>query len=144
MENYSIEQFHEDVRAEADALKEHATADELARLDSSELDPSAFEGCIYGQMTGDCTSLRASELIFACCKRYVHNKGIVGSFERVSEYVNGETIEGVDSAIALKNARDKNACLEYLSSIESYIMLEDANNENLIAYLKGETDTLGL
>jgi hypothetical protein len=34
--------------------------------------------------------------------------------------------------------------LKYLSTIEAYIMLPEANNANLIAFLRGETESLEL
>lgn len=147
MENYTVEQFHEDVTKEAITLRIHAMPEELARLDAHLLQPNKHAKCIYGLMTGFCQSKRASELIFASCPRYFKNPGIERRFERtgfdgVKDQVNGEKIEGVNNAEELDAHRED--ILVHFSAIETYILLPGSKNANLIAYLKGETDTLEL
>lgn len=44
----------------------HATKEELARLDHNAINPFSIDNCIYGQLTGDCDSGRAHELIRLC------------------------------------------------------------------------------
>jgi hypothetical protein len=53
-------------QAEAAALSIHATEEEKGRLDLETLDPGHYELCVYGQMTGDCYSERALELLRLC------------------------------------------------------------------------------
>lgn len=145
MENYTIEQFHEDVRAEATALKSMAMPEELAKLDMHLLDPQSPQECIYGLMTGDCMSPRASNLIFGCCKRYFKPSFEEDDMESVLRHANGVTIEGVIDGATLKENRGSGEWnIAHFSAVETYIMTEDANIENLIAFLKGETDTLEL
>ena len=48
---------------EIETLREHATAEEKARLDYIAFDPNNGRTCIYGQMTGHCNSERANELM---------------------------------------------------------------------------------
>jgi len=140
--NYTIEQFHADVAAEAKALRKHATKEELGRLDFENLDPTQITTCIYGQLTQHCFSRRASILIGLCCKRYVKTARINNiqeeGFEMIKDIVNGETVDNLyEDRQALFNE-----C--HYSSIEAYILLPDANNAALIAYLRGETDDLVL
>lgn len=141
---YTVEQFFEDVRTEAQALRENATSEEVDLLNRSEFDPEDFNQCIYGQMTGSCQSKRASELIHLCCPRYFKNETYVEyeSIEDAMVDVNGEKIEGVDSPDKLKAHRED--WLVHLSSLETYIMTPEANIGGLISYLKGEIDTLEL
>jgi hypothetical protein len=139
---YTFEQLKEDVRKEAEALKIHATKEELAALDISNLRPEHVDKCIYGQMTGYCNSERGAELIYACACRYINDCDISDikedGFERIQKKVNGNTVEGF-----IDNRRNGFPTLHY-SAIEAYILLPEANNANLIAFLRGETETLEL
>jgi hypothetical protein len=54
------------VIAEAALLKQHATAEELARIDLESFDGCGTHTCVYGQMTGFCWSKRALELHEKC------------------------------------------------------------------------------
>lgn len=144
MEQYTVDQFLEDVRKEARALRENATADEIAKLNIGELNPESFFECIYGQMAGSCQNVRASELIHLCCPRFFTNNTYrdYESMEDAIKTVNGEKITDIDSPVKLRVHREN--WLVHLSSIEAYIMTPEAKNANLISYLKGETDTLEL
>lgn len=139
---YTFEQLKEDVRKEAEALRVHATSDELLLLNFDRFDPKAFYGCIYGMCTGDCHSDRAIELIQKCCVRYFHNNNLIGiaeeGFAGILKRVNGESVGD------LIEKRNNYVHPKYFSAIEAYILLPEAKNENLIAFLKGETEKLEL
>jgi|GEM_PF-1640369 len=147
MENYTIEQFLEDVRKEARMLKQSATEEELSRLSLNDLQPDFGGYCIYGQMTGSCFSMRASELIFKCCPRFFNGRRFDDfklDAQIAMQSANGATIKGVKT---VKDFYEHRICFGdewYFSVIESYIMIPAAKNAELIAYLKGETDTLEL
>lgn len=148
---YTYEQFIEDVKAEAKALREHATKKELDKLDVDEFDPRHHSNCIYGLMTGSCFSSRASTLIFACCQRYFADviEDKEDGYEICShdlsdalKFANGNKIEGIDSLEEFhKEVRDEKSQMHY-STIEAYISILNARNADLIAYLRGETDEL--
>lgn len=118
---YTFEDLKADVAKEAAALRVHATEEERGRLDFLSLNPTDMAMCIYGQMTGDCDSHRASRLIKNCTSIFIDNNS-----------------EGLEMYLA-KEFRDY-----HWSPIEYYILLPEARNANLIAYLRGETDTLQL
>lgn len=152
---YSKRQFIADVTKEVKALKKHATKEELQNLDFNEFDPDKKEQCIYGQITGYCQSKRASELIFNCCVRFVRNDLEIDDkgFEAIKEAVNGAFVGRKKSLRSLINNRNKhckfnnwglNTEIGHLSAIESYILLPEANNKNLISFLKGNTNKLVL
>lgn len=140
---YSKKQFLQDVSSEASLLKNYATEEEVAKLDFDRLRFDNRRSCIYGQMTGDCRSIRAQILLASCCKRFVANSDLLiphpsnwnpdkrPSFNKIKEFVNGTTQDRPDTVI-------------YLSSIETYIALKGAKPKELIDYLKGTTDTLTL
>lgn len=138
---YTFENLIDDVKKEAAALKVHATKEELGRLDFKRLYPSERGGCIYGSMAFDCDSERAVELISKCACRYIADNSFnhiaIEGFERISEYVNGTVVDD------LSNKRHGSDIAHY-SAIEAYILLPEAKNANLIAYLKSETETLDL
>lgn len=146
---YTKKQFLEDVAKEAVALKKNATKVELGKLEIEELDPNNRHECIFGQITGDCFSARASELIHKCCKRYFLSNnengetiGRLGEDARLVDFVNGDAIPEVTNAGELLQHRKK--FIFHLSSIEAYIFLPTAKNKNLIDFLKGNRTDLVL
>lgn len=145
----TIEELHEAVLHEATALRQHATPEEINRLNILDLDPGLTTQCIYGQMTGHCGTPRAKELMSQCCKRvfdynfsppsYDEKEALAalngefqgqGWLEETTKFYNGQRIH-------IRN-------WSYLSAIEGYILLSNSNQKGLIAYIKGETDTLKL
>jgi hypothetical protein len=117
---YTFEQLKEDVTKEAEALRVHATKEERERLDFETLQPSNGNHCIYGQLCGVCDNDRAVELISACAPvMYRQNR------------------DGFCPT-------DKSLITSRWSPIEAYVCQAEANNANLISYLRGETETLTL
>lgn len=143
--SYTFEQLKDDVRKEAEALRIHATKEERERLDISILNPANARGCIYGQMTGHCDCKRSLELISKCTARYVRDFYFTqiadDGFERISNNVNGTSVSNLNKK--RPTVFDTEDTSHY-SMIEAYILLPEANNASLIAYLRGETDTLTL
>jgi hypothetical protein len=141
---YTFDQLKEDVTKEAEALRVHATKDELSLLNIDELKPSNIARCIYGQMTGNCYSLRAATLINKCCVRFFRSEMMPTLFshhtnmENIQKGVNGSTVRG------FIKERSEVSSTAHFSAVEAYILLPEAKNANLIAYLKGETYNLEL
>jgi hypothetical protein len=117
---YTFEQLKEDVRKEAEALRVHATKEERERLCLELLDPNHTEKCYYGLMTGECDSDRAVELIGKCAQSFYH----IGS--------------------KWPFPADRGCITNRWSPIEAYCTLPEAKNANLIAFLRGETETFEL
>jgi len=125
------EKLKELVKEEAKKLRKHATREELYKLNFGNLVPSSQFSCIYGQLTGNCFSNRATDLIEECCDRV---------YERSSEI----TDSAMNSAILGKSPKRLQRYL-YFSPIEIFIHRPEnktTNNAHLIAYLKGETRKL--
>ncbi len=120
---------------EIEALKKHATKEEIENLDFETFDPRAYSKCIYGQMTGDCHSSRALRLIRKCTPVVINEiGGFYSVFSDIKENINGKpTRKNIHS-----NGR------RFFSTLENYIVLIGAKNEEIIQYLKGETKTLKL
>ena len=139
---YTFDQLKEDVRKEAEALRVHATKEELGRLNLSLFNPRCTGGCIYGLMTSDCHSVRAVDLIQSCCVQYFKNKGFTSiadeGFEGVVSRLNGKVVDDLFAT------RVDVTTPQHYSAIEAYILLPEARNANLIAYLRGEIETLDL
>jgi len=141
MSKISKEQFLADVMHEINMLKQHATQEEISRLDISTFDHTRVVECIYGQMTHSCMSSRAKELMDLACVRVLDVKVGVDSIDgcdiESSEFnINGE-YSGQTWASIGRN-------FSYLSALEGYICTKNANIEGIIQYLKGEIDTLEL
>ncbi len=119
-------------KAEAIRLREHATQEELARLNLHNLGTTDPDRCIYGQMTGNCNNERAVELIVKSAERVFHTDGGYLTFEKTK--LNGKpTVE------------DRN---DYYSPIELYIYHNrrgfDSNlNKKLIDFLQGKSEDFG-
>lgn len=138
---YTYENLLDDVRKEAENLKVHAMREEINRLDISFLNPRDRNTCIYGMVANDCHSDRAIDLIEKCCVRYFKNEDFTSikneGFNGIVKRVNGATVR------EFKSDRQRSIPGHY-SVIEAYILLPEAKNANLIAFLKGETETLEL
>lgn len=119
---YTFEQLKDDVRKEAQALRVHATKEERERLDVETMVPYDCKRDIYGQMTGEFDSGRATELKQICAPLFV--SGDVQDF----------------------NALGIHECFTDFSwtPIEYYELCAEARNANLIAFLRGETEMLEL
>ena len=141
MSKITRKQFLADVKAEVEALKANATPEEISKLNFETFNHMKPKDCIYGQMTGDCKSPRAKELMDSACVRVMKDisgvQTIAGeSFSFVQKYINGEYTGQTWG----KHGR----YWEFLSMVESYICLSGSKPENIIAYLKGEVETLVL
>ncbi len=119
-----------EVHKEAKKLKVTASADELENLDFSYLSPTAGSRCIYGQLTGDCFTSRAIELIKECAAVGIHDSD-VGS-------------ESQSCKIQIGKKTDIRSGNEFWSPIEVYIGQNGADNKHLIDYLKGDIKKLDL
>jgi hypothetical protein len=132
---YTFDQLKEDVRKEAEALRVHATKEELEMIEFNSLKSDDSTACIYGLMTGDCYSGRAAHLIDKCA--ITHFEGLPEDTEDLSDYLADKPEDFLDTRV------DPWSPSTY-SSIESYICLPEAKAANLIAFLRGETDNLEL
>lgn len=137
-----------DVAHEVKSLRLNATKEELERLNLGKIDPASPSRCIYGQMTDSCDSFRAKELMDESCVRVVTEKQFDGvpmsgrlSFEEVKGLKKGK-YKG--QTWRTKMSSDYNRSYSYLSMLELYISLKGARVDNIIAYLKGESEELDL
>lgn len=140
--NYTYTDLLSDVRKEAENLRVHATKEERERLSTEILNGQDPANCIYGLCTGSCVSARAHELLTLCCPVYIDNvqyDPYEDSFE--------STLAVSDKVGTLESVRftaENYTRIYWISPIEAYIMLPFAKEANLIAYLRGETETLEL
>ncbi len=124
-ENYK--ELEKLAKQEARKLKKNATPQELANLNFTKLNPSEWEMCIYGQMTGSCLTNRAGELIKLCA-----TKTYIGYFCTIEE------TELQNKKLPITGSFRRN---KYWSPIEVYISENRSNgetfkNRDLIDYLK--------
>src|SRR5262245_41671762 len=84
-----LEQMKQLAIEEAIKLKKLITLAEAQRLNHISFNPNWKKDCIYGQLTGDCDSPRAYELIHQCCPRVYKHKTIDDIFQW---QLNGEPI----------------------------------------------------
>lgn len=126
---------------EATKLKEFASKDELDNLNYDTLSGESKYNCIYGQMTGNCLSNRAYNLIKNCCER-VYKPG------NRSTYLSG-VLAGKLNGAPVELDYPSNRLSYYVSPIENFLFKnkkdEDADSykvKQLVAYLKGETYVL--
>ena len=118
------------VKQEADNLRKYASQEVRERLDADHLDFRDQYCCVYGQMAGDCFNSYATKLLNQCTAPF--SKSHVN-------YKNGSLKNSTFS-----NHRSEVADETFYSPIEFYISQIGAKNENLIRYIKGETDKLEL
>jgi len=109
----------------------HATAEERGRLDFESLATHNTLNCIYGQMAISCYSPRATHLLNRCTFPYSSN--IVSSIDTDND------IDGPKNTHFIIG--EQRGGLAY-SPIEFYITTPNAQNATLIAFLRGERETL--
>lgn len=122
---------------EAIKLKEHATKEELARLNLFLLNPYSPKDCIYGQMTGNCNSKRAQLLIMECAERV---------YDVMSDEI--DNLPPLNGRPYLIDRGNENARMHEWQSPIEVLLYDDTGGEfarqKLIAFLKDETQTLEL
>jgi len=138
-------EFLDAVTHEVVSLKKFATKKELRKLNVESLDPDNKENCIYGQMTGDCSSERAKALMDKSC--IIVTMKVSGSiqfldedFKTIKKFINGKNEGqgwGIDNWGLHRN-------YSHLSALEAYICLKNAKNNKIIEFLRGESDKLVL
>ena len=106
---------------EAAKLREHATESELNRINLQTFNPECKHTCIYGQMSGNCFSARAINLLKECAKPYSVDNQL--------------TIEPCGNSFTYSEMRS-------FSPIEFYICQYGAKNATLIEYLRGERESI--
>lgn len=106
-----------EIKQEADNIRKFATKEEISRLNFRDLIPVHSESCIYGLMTGDCNSKRATELIEKCCPKGYFYYLISSNDKRLSMN---------DTAFTVRN----------YSAIEREIYRNPEGNKKLIKYIK--------
>jgi len=116
------EKLKEEAVKEATALKQHATKNELKKLNFQTLDPGERHNCIYGQMTGDCHSARALTLLNLCAIPF------------------SSTI--ITYRMTVESSFSDDIYFRSFSPIEFYISQKGANAEVLIQFLKGDKETI--
>lgn len=104
---------------EAYALRRHATAEEIARLNFDTLDPGSPLRCVYGQMTGHCHNERARRLISVSAVPFTDYS--ILDFSGLNNIGNSE---------------------RKWTALEHYIAHPYANNHTLLEFLKGVREDL--
>lgn len=121
------------VKKESELLRNKITKEEVEKLDLCKLDPSSVFHCIYGQLTGDCTSKRAEQLIKLCCEKVYHNK---------ESHILKREYNIIDSP-KVKYCNSPRRLMNYMSPIEIFINYCGTTNQLiLLTYLRKETETL--
>jgi len=138
------QKFLLDVMHEIDMLKLHATDAEKAKLNFYEFDYDSPTRCIYGQLTGKCASPRAKELMGVACIRVMHLDKGISSVANVEIDDEKFTINGEYTGQTWDGTKWSIRNYSYLSALEAYIATKDAKNADVIAYIKGEIETLEL
>ena len=117
----TTEVFIEEVITEIKHIKKYATEVEINRLDFKTFNGFIAKSCIYGQMTGNCHSERATEL----CSKSIHEITIM---KDGTVLIN----ENTDTVIRL-------------TAMEKYLFHSSRKqHRKIINYLKGECDKLDL
>ena len=116
------EELTQEVVKELTLIKQHATPEQISRLDLDVLMPDSPENCIYGQMTGFCYGKEADKLIRKCVTIVTRSGDLIP-----------------DDAFELRKQEN------YFTALEMYIFhAEEFTLADIIKFLKGEIDTIDL
>ena len=148
-------EFLQAVKAEVRAIKLHATTDEIGKL-LSEFNGENQTGCVYGQLTGSCESSRAKELMELSCQRVVATElnskrrlRFVSSFftnavSRKTFTALKDFVRPAGTDLKMWDEEDGYRNYDYLSALETYILMNNSNHRSIINYLRGTSDSLDL
>jgi hypothetical protein len=118
--------FLAEVMNEIEIIKIKATPSEIGRLNINDFSHASPSRCIYGQMTGECSSKRAKELT-----------------PKVYDIIGGDIFETYTPFT--KQIMTKRHGWASFTPLEKYLyMVRKPMHTKIIAYLKGDTDTLKL
>jgi hypothetical protein len=137
-----LNRFLAAVLHEATVLRDKATYEEKNELQLWRLDPNSQARCVYGLMTGTCTSKRACELMSQACQLMVPTNLTVDSANEVEPYVESCDVKkefrpGMGLFLSPRQ-------FAHYSALEAYIMLPQANCEGLLNYIKGNINSVKL
>lgn len=127
---YDRQQLKTLVIEEAQKLLIHAMAEERGLLDFMNLSSKKIHRCIYGQMTGNCFSDRAVSLLSSCANPYATDLYCEDQEDRV-----------LDTSFKVGSERGQ-GYVSAFSPIEFYITTPNSRNSTLIAFIRGERETL--
>lgn len=133
------------VLASVNFLKDNTTSKEKAKLGKI-TNPFNPNKCILGQMTGNSETKRAKELlsnIFYCDKKVVNElekKGVKLYDVNFNSFGGGSpnVTENYLKAIVIEPNENT---LEATAPFELFILMDGANTDDLVAYIKGEKET---
>ena len=98
---------YSEVLKEIEHLQKHATKDEKERLNLIKFDADHIEKCIYGLMTGNCSSNRAEDLypksLYTVTKGLDQKKGV--DFTHLEAYIMNNKKGGKLALKAIKHGR---------------------------------------
>lgn len=125
---------------EALAIRQHATQKEIRNLAKSRLQTTQVDGCIYGQMTGNCSNIRAKELLSQCAPVCIDT-------DNSNEYSVSDIFDNPDKTDALIQEScsfeyRKGNYITVWSPIEVAIYENKKVAEQIIDIIKGKKDTL--
>lgn len=146
--------MQEAVLAEIIAIRKFATDEEKLKLEASHIRPRLATKCVYGQMTGRCDSARSKALISKCCERMIDfylQPGMNGS-DTLTRMTTAESEVFLNGApevdrmfnVTLSDDQDFWRNYRYLSALEGYICMKDANIEGIVNYIQGKVETIEL
>lgn len=147
-------EFLQAVEHELRTLKDIATKEELSSLSLYGFNPTVYDSCIYGQMTGSCYSVRAKELMDKACVVTTQPIEIDGEIKGGIYEFRGQTFSKVKPFINGKNNgqgwRDEGGSwlhsrsYNHLSALEAYICMDARKIEHIISFLRDESKELTL
>jgi len=119
---------------EAINLKKYATKKELANLNFDKLDPNERKECVYGQLTGECNSKRATKLIKKCATKVLFPREAKHDFDSFGNTPMETYVVGG------KPKKRRATEFNYVSPIEAVIVRYPKKTKGLIDFLTGKKE----
>tara|TARA_R110000796_G_scaffold38007_3_gene95994 strand:- start:120 stop:551 length:432 start_codon:yes stop_codon:yes gene_type:complete len=136
---YNNKTLYKKVVVEAKKLRGLLTTKEKERLKPNTLDPVQRTGCIYGQITGNCDSERAIELIKACTVSWYNYVIDMEYDSHPPSSIKAERLFNIKGQ-HIYDKRNFSPIELYISTSE--FMGDRVMRKSLTDYLKGKSETL--
>ncbi len=134
------------VLASVNFLKENATTEEKAKLGHVNR-PYNTNGCVLGQMVGSSESPRALELkqSLIYCDKVVFDRlcseGVKVDHATILNELEGTSPRMTEACLEAYVTQPNNNTMQGASPFELFILMDGANTNDLVAYVKGEKET---
>lgn len=149
-----LKEFYKIVEEEVKLLRENINEEEVSNIGIM-FESGYTQSCVYGQITGHCSSNRSKYLMNKCVSYWVSNSSYLDDV-RVGHMHSDYDVCFFEYRLSINSSLQDSSPYEFVEDVEdsrnyysytpleAYIMLYGSKDNEIIDYLKGDTNELNL